>query len=191
MIDFLILKGKMVVLGFMFFVLSGCVAAIPYAVTLGAGALGASIAASKVKDKGPQKSQLQIRELQTRMYDTRDTKMVMKTMLNVLQDDGFIVKDANLELGFLTATKEMGVETKEAVFWGTFLGGTWEKGAIVEATSNVSEYGEQTRVRVNFQKKVYDSVGKVVKAQQIEDSKFYQEFFTKVDKGLFIQKEKL
>ncbi|BCB95759.1 hypothetical protein JZK55_06810 [Dissulfurispira thermophila] len=40
----------------------------------------------------PEKTQLQIREFQTRIYDTNDVKMVMKAMLNVLQDDGFIVK---------------------------------------------------------------------------------------------------
>jgi hypothetical protein len=80
--------------------------------------MGGAVAASKVKEKGPPKSQLQIRELQTRSYDTRNTKMVMKTMLNVLQDDGFIVKEANTELGLLTATKEIDVQTKGAVFWG-------------------------------------------------------------------------
>lgn len=193
-VDFLLLSVKAILVGFILFIfmsfLLGCAFA-PLAIEAGISAVGASAAASKVGEKGPPKSQMEIRELQTRMYEIQDTKMVMKTILNVLQDDGFIVKEANAELGFLTAAKEIDVETKEAVFWGTFLGGTWEKGAIVEATSNVSEFGKQTRIRINFQKKVYDSVGKVIKAQQIEDPKFYQEFFAKVDKGLFIQKEKL
>jgi hypothetical protein len=61
----------------------------------------------------------------------------------------------------------------------------------VEATANVSEFGKQIRVRINFQQKVYDSAGQVAKVEQIDDPKFYQEFFAKVDKGLFIQKEKL
>ena len=173
------------------FALSGCMAALPYAIELGVGAVSASAAASQVQEKGPAKSQLEIRSLQTRTYDTHDSKMVMRTMLNVLQDEGFIVKEANAEMGFLTASKEMDVQTKEAVFWGTFFGGTWEKGAVVEATANVSEFGKQTKVRVNFQKKIYDSVGKVTKADQIQDPEFYQEFFAKVDKGMFLQKEKL
>ncbi len=49
----------------------------------------------------PQKTQLQIREFQTRSYETKDAKMVMKSLLNVLQDDGFIVKNANVELGLI------------------------------------------------------------------------------------------
>jgi hypothetical protein len=71
--------------------LTGCVPAI-IAVAKGARA------ASKVPDSDPEQTQLQIREIQTRTYDTHDTKAVLKTMLNVLQDDGFIVTEANTDL---------------------------------------------------------------------------------------------
>jgi len=179
---FSILKSKLVVLGLLSLILSGC-AELAYRTVKGA------MAAGKVEEEGPPKSQLQIRELQTRMYDTPDTKMVLKTMLSVLQDDGFIVKEANVELGLLSATKDVSVESKGAAFWGSFFDVAWEKNAIVEATANVSEFGKQTRVRVNFQQKVHDSAGRVAKVSQIYDPLFYQEFFTKVDKGLFIQKE--
>jgi len=33
--------------------------------------------------------------------------------------------------------------------------------------------------------------GEVMDVRQIDDAKYYQEFFGKVDKGIFIQKEKL
>lgn len=153
-------------------------------------AKGAS-AASKVKDDEPEKTQLQIREIQTRTFDTTDTKAVLKTMLNVLQDDDFIITEANSDLGLLSASKDVDVQTKGAAFWGAFFDISWEKNATVEATANVSEFGPVTRVRVNFQQKVHDSYGKVSRVEQIDEPAFYQEFFTKVDKGLFIQKEKL
>jgi hypothetical protein len=41
-------------------------------------------------DRGPQRTglpALQIREFQTRTYETADTAMVMKALLNVLQDE--------------------------------------------------------------------------------------------------------
>lgn len=142
----------------------------------------------------PTKTQLQIREFQTRSYETNDVKMVMKAMLNVLQDDGFIVKNANVELGFLNATKEVDVESKgEAFVAALFLGAQarWKKNSIIESTANVSEFGKQCRVRVNFQVKVMDNKGGVLEVKQIEDERYYQEFFSKVDKGIFIQKEKL
>jgi hypothetical protein len=142
----------------------------------------------------PQKSQLQIREYQTRSYDTNDTKMVMKAVLNTLQDEGYIVKNAVLDLGLLTATKEMDVEDKTQAVLLTLLRknkATWLKNSIVEAAANVSDFGSQTRVRLNFQVKTYDNHGGVREVKQIDDAKFYQDFFSKVDKGIFIQKENL
>ena len=142
----------------------------------------------------PQKTQLQIREFQTRAYDTTDTKMVMKAMLNVLQDDGFIVKNANLELGLLTARKEIDVENSGEVFVAWFFAGQnarWKKNSIIEVSANISKFGAQTRVRVNFQRKVLDNRGAVLKVKQINNEGYYQKFFSKVDKGIFIQKENL
>jgi hypothetical protein len=142
----------------------------------------------------PQKTQLQIREFQTRTYETNDTKMVMKAMLNVLQDDGFIVKNAVLDLGLLSAEKSVDIENKREAFLAAFFAGAnavWKKASIIECTANVSEYGKQTRVRINFQLKVLNNKGGIMKIGQIEDEKYYQAFFSKVDKGIFIQKEKL
>lgn len=45
-------------------------------------------------------TQLEKRQFQTRTYETIDKPLVMKAMLNVLQDEGFIVYNANPLLGF-------------------------------------------------------------------------------------------
>lgn len=142
----------------------------------------------------PPRTQLQVREFQTRTFETNDIKMLMKALLNVLQDEGFIVKHASVELGLLNATKELDIENKgEAVLLILLVGADarWKKNSIIECTGNVSEFGNQMRVRVNFQMKVMDNRGNVIKVGQIEDAKYYQDFFSKVDKGVFIQKEKL
>ena len=170
----------------------------------------------------PPLTQLQIRELQTREFETRDYKLVMKAMLNVLQDEGFIVKNAVVELGLLTATKELEVERysgsgfpRGSIFsggigsdpWGRrrYQGGfnwgvladlgnndrVYSKNSVIEASANVSDFGNVTRVRINFQKKVIDNYGATVDVFQITDPQFYQEFFSRVDKGIFIQKERL
>jgi hypothetical protein len=142
----------------------------------------------------PKKTQLQVRQFQTRTYDTKNTKMVMKALFNVLQDDGFIVKNAVVDLGLLTAEKEVDIESSGVKFFALFFMGanaSWEKSMILEATANVSEFGEQTKVRVNFQAKVLDNTGRVLSVEQVQDEKFYQDFFSKVDKGIFIEKEKI
>ena len=142
----------------------------------------------------PPKTQLQIREFQTRTYDTNDVKMVMKAMLNVLQDDGFIVKNANIELGLFNATKELDITNKWEVFGAIMTTSKyqtprWAKHRVIEVTANISEFGKQCRVRINFQTKDMDNLGGVRQVGEIRDEKFYQDFFSKVDKGIFIQKE--
>lgn len=142
-------------------------------------------------------TQLQIREFQTRSYDTKDYKMVMKAVMNALQDESFIIKQADLDLGFISAQKELDVESSVERLLSSFLaalgGGTvqYKKNSITEVSANISEYGDQIRVRVNFQNKIVDNLGKVVKVEQIGDEKFYQDFFSKVDKSIFLAKEKV
>ncbi len=141
----------------------------------------------------PQKTQLEIRQMQTFVFDISDFNLVMKAMLNVLQDDGYIVKNVQLNLGFLTATKEVDVESPGARLWGgSFLNpDRWLKMNVLSATSNVSEFGSKTKVRVNFQIKKVDNYGAVMGVYQVQDPEFYQDFFSKVSKSIFIQEEKI
>ena len=128
----------------------------------------------------PPKTQLEIREFQTRDYDTSDVKMVMKSLLNVLQDDGYIVKNANVELGLLSATKELNVENKGQAVLLVLLAGQnarWKKNSTIECSGNVTEMGKVCKVRINFQIKTLDNKGGVVDVKTIEDPIFYQEFF--------------
>jgi len=142
----------------------------------------------------PIQSQTQITEFQTCTYDTTDTRMVMKAVLNAFQDYGYIIKNVNGELGIITATKSVtpfSAESKYKQFLATFLSdlvGTWEW--IIEANANISEFGPQTRVRVIFYVKVLDKRGSVFHSYQVQDVKYYQEFFSKVDKNIFIESDK-
>ena len=133
----------------------------------------------------PVKTQLQIRQLQTRVFETPDDKAVLKAMVNVLQDDGYIIKDANAELGILAATKEY--EEENPFFENLFVHPTREeKSSVVEVSANISKHGEKCRVRANFQIKTFRVDGSVKKAGRIEDEQHYTEFFTKVHKGIFL-----
>jgi hypothetical protein len=68
--------------------------------------LAAMLAAGCAVPQEPERTQLEIREFQTRDFDTADPKLVMKAMLNVLQDEGYVVKNAVVDLGLITAAKE-------------------------------------------------------------------------------------
>src|SRR3546814_528333 len=58
-----------------------------------------------------EKTQLQIREYQTRSYENIEQLQAMKAVANALQDDGFIIKDAEVALGIISAGKEVDVES--------------------------------------------------------------------------------
>lgn len=137
----------------------------------------------------PAKTQLQIRQLQTRTFETPDDKAVLKAMVNVLQDDGYMIKEANVELGILSAIKEYEEKTS---FWAelgaayTDTQGELAKNSVIESTANVSKYGEKCRVRVNFQIKTFKRDGGTKAVRQIADGQHYIEFFAKVHKGIFL-----
>lgn len=160
------------------------------------------------------KTQLQIREFQTREFDTNDTKLVLKAVLNVLQDEGFVVKNAVIDLGLITASKEIQLSGRSSssstssdfwqeVFAQMFRDGSntrsstsnedprFNKFKVVEVSVNVSEVGTRSRVRANFLAKVLDNRGDPSEVYTIDDPKFYQDFFSKVDKGIFLQRQGL
>lgn len=150
------------------------------------------VAGCATQGAAPAKTQLEAREFQTRSYATKDEKMVLKAVLNVLQDDGFIIKEANSDLGVVTASKEVDVENRTGAIFATLMfgaGATWNKNSTYEASVNVSERGEETRVRVIFQVKTMNNKGGVASIAQVSDEKSYTEFFSMVDKGVFIEKE--
>ncbi|MFZ4801238.1 MAG: hypothetical protein ACOYLR_04510 [Chlorobium sp.] len=140
-----------------------------------------------------QKTQLQVREAQSRLYDVSDMKLVMKALMNTLQDDNFIVQQANVDLGLLTAQKELDIENPtESFFARAFTDRPeYKKNSITEASANISEFGKQIRVRINFRYKVLNNKGAVMRVSQIDDDRYYQDFFAKVDKSLYLGKQKI
>ena len=141
----------------------------------------------------PEKTQLEIRQVQTRTFDTKDQVLVMKAVLNVLQDDGFIVNNANSELGLISASKEIPAEKIEKSEMQRRFGiHIHAHFVLIEASATITLINRQTRVRTNFQIKFYDDDRKkLLTVSQIMEGNYYQEFFSKVDKGIFIQKEKI
>lgn len=142
----------------------------------------------------PLKTQMQIREFQTRNYPGTDEKSAIKAVVHALQDEGFIVRNAVVDIGLVTASKEADVENKTAaVFQTLFAGhhGRWDKNQLIEASGNITSQGGKIFVRMNFTNKVLNNAGGVVEVKQIDTADFYQNFFSKVDKSLFIEGQKI
>lgn len=142
-------------------------------------------------------SQLEKRQFQTRTYETIDKPLVMKAMLNVLQDEGFIVYNANPLLGFIYGVKDFDTSdpnidiSKEFGLSKSRLNWNGIKVATIETTANITEYGKSMRVRVNFKRKLLNVYGNAQFIDDVNDENYYQEFFSKVDKAIFLQKQKI
>ncbi len=140
-----------------------------------------------------QMRQLQIRQMQTHEYPIKDGKRAIKAVLNVLQDEAYIPRQVNLDVGFVHAVKEVDVEDSRERFWAKFWkkkqDARWNKNAVVECAANVTEVAGGMRLRINFQVKLMNNLGEVVSIEAIQDPQFYQQFFAKVDKGVYLEKE--
>jgi len=133
---------------------------------------------------------LQVREVQTRTYDTADTGMVMKALVNVLQDDGFVLQNTDADLGVIMASKDKTVRE----WHGGFLY-SWDVKYAWVCSVNITPFGQQTKVRVSVQVREahgpeWTSPPREV-VSEVDDPTYYQDFFAKVDKGIYLQKERL
>ena len=69
-------------------------------------------------------SQLELREMQTRIFDTPDTTRVMKSAINTLQDSGFVIQEIDTDLGFIRAQKTFKkhhIDKKRIAGWSIIL----------------------------------------------------------------------
>jgi hypothetical protein len=143
----------------------------------------------------PEMTQLQIRQIQTKEYDGIEEKAVIKALIAALQDEGFIISAANPELGLVTAAMEIRDEDKGTKSWVEFWYGpgigTYRTTKRLEASATVQKQGAAVRVRINIVAKALTNAGGVVWSQPVYDAKVYQDIFSKVDKAVFLEKEKV
>src|SRR5581483_5832092 len=139
----------------------------------------------------------------TRTYDGLLQRNALKAVIDVLQDDGYIVDYGSAELGIIHATRigsyggEMGFSTHQPLTepFPNFQIGP----ASFQATVNVSEFGVQTKIRVSLQRFVQEEIALTgfgipvfsSVSTAVVDAKTYQEFFAKLDRGIFLQKQGL
>jgi hypothetical protein len=102
-------------------------------------------------------SQVQLRSIQTRAFDTKDKVKTLRTVIATLQDLGFVIDKADSTLGIVSATKL--------------------EDYILRITVTVRPRGEtQLLVRANAQYNL----------EPIKDAKLYQQFFTSLERAMFL-----
>ena len=102
-------------------------------------------------------SQVELRQMQTREYETLDKRATLRSVVATLQDLGFVIDKADYELATISATKLQDYE--------------------IRMTVTVREReGERLAVRANAR---FNEV-------PITDPLAYQDFFTSLDKAMFL-----
>jgi len=125
-------------------------------------------------------SSLEIRQMQTRTYEVKTKKELMEAIVNVLQDRDYLITESNYNLGVVSGYKEC----KEKAFLG-------QRFARFETSVQINELGGKSyKVRTNFIKKFLDPTGSPGAKKDIKNpEEFYREFFSQLDKSLFIEKQ--
>lgn len=140
-------------------------------------------------------TQLQKRQFQTRTYKSTDKVIVMKGILNTLQDEGYIVYNVNSLLGFIYGVKDFDTTdpnvdiSKEFGLTKSRLNYNGVTVATLEVTINVTDYGEDLKVRTNFKRKLLNQYGNAQFIDDIDEEEFYTEFYEKADKAIQLQKQ--
>ena len=173
--------------------------AIPVALAL---LLGACASAPRYDAAHAPQAALALRQVQSRTFESPDSRLVLKAALATLQDEGFVIREANAELGLVTAVLERHSTNQglRLFKWATIITTygvaallPWPDSSVsaVEANVNVTAEGERTRVRISLQSKVMDKRGGVRSVEPVTDATTYQRLFASLDKGLYLQKEGL
>lgn len=130
-------------------------------------------------------------EFRTRAYESDDRQLVLKAVLDTLQDEGFVVESADSGLGLITATRETDVSQKAERLLSLLDDDiTWKKLAVLEATANVTPFGSQTRVRLSIQRRLVDNRGATMRLERVPPG-LYRQLLAAVDEAVFLAKEKL
>ena len=169
--------------------------AIVILLALGLGTAGCSQSTHKHALKLSSES-LEQRRLQTRYFDTTDEIRLLTSVTAVLQDFGFTIDDSESGFGLVVASKqrdasEVGqivVAILVAAFTGAWMPTDDEqlmRASVV--TRPIGDTGQRTAVRVTFQRIVWNTEGRVTHSESMVDPAFYQEFFAKLSKAVFLQ----
>ena len=142
----------------------------------------------------PVRTQLEIREFQTRIFNDRDVKSTMQAVIQALLDEGFIVRNADKDLGFINAQKQEDLTNPSEQIWSTVLMGaqaTWKVNAVLECSATIQQFTHDVRVRLVVQRQVINNIGTALSTETVDDPFFYQNLFSKIDKSLYLEREKL
>lgn len=171
---------------------------------LAAVVLGGCATAQRPLLQTPAVGALEARQAQSRTFEAADPQVVLKAVVNVLQDEGFVIREASAELGVVTAVKEWrSRQQNRGLKIAKWIAAPMTYGASllvptgrteftsVEANVNVTQALEHTKVRISLVSRVTDAQGHVHSVARVDDGLVYQGLLARLDKAVYLQQEGL
>lgn len=163
----------------------------------------------------PASNVVQMRSEQTRRYDGINQNDIMSASASVLQDLGFTITESQDTLGILFASKQRSAVSagqialavfaalagaytpidKDQEFFVTLVVSpvdqTYSEDKAPQSDKPVSVAKGNYLVRATFAHIVSNTANQVTAAEQLSDEKLYQEFFSKLNKSVFLEGQKI
>lgn len=160
----------------------------------------------------PSSNVVQLRAEQTRRYDGINQNDILAASAGVLQDLGFTIDESQDTLGMLFASKQRSAENagqiagavvlmlltgaymptdKDQTFYVTLVvspvAQTRADGNAASSSQTLPTAKGNYLVRETFARIVRNTANQVTVAQQLTEEKLYREFFSKLDKSIFLE----
>jgi hypothetical protein len=156
--------------------------------------------ANKAKIIEPKMSVVELRTMQSKTLNEPDLNKVLKDVLQLLMDDNFEISNLDSNVGYFQAHKKIdgGREKYKFAWYDIYYPIAIYKFATlgryvkkITTTVTIRNIENKSVVRASFFLEVRDEDDELVSRTTIEDKKFYQEFFAKLDKAVFLKKNNL
>jgi hypothetical protein len=129
---------------------------------------------------GPQLSQMQIRQLTTKMIEG-SYENVFRATMTILQDQGYVIKNTDMNSGLIVANIDRETSGGSQFFQALLVGSVYDKNTFIEVSATVNKLNEKTQeIRLNIQETNYSGSGNKQDIEQIYDEEVYQKLFNEI-----------
>lgn len=141
----------------------------------------------------PDAKYLERRNVETRVFDTANTKELLIASAQLLQDMDYTITESDTDIGVITATKNRQAGTTAGKVAISVLAALNGKKAVYDdkqkfyvSIVNTKANKNQTKTRVTFARIVYDNLGNVSRIEKLDNPTLYTEFFDKLAQSVFL-----
>jgi hypothetical protein len=138
---------------------------------------------------------LERRQLQTRVFETGDEIELLSASAALLQDLGFNLDESEVDLGMIVGSKQRDAteagQVIASVALAVLVGAMvpWEDEQLIRASVVTRKMPDRNgyAVRLTMQRVIWNTEGRIVETEPLDDPDLYRDFFSKLSKAVFLE----